>query len=331
MTAVQAPPPLREPPALRRVPPLWRELGVLALAGVALFLVPYVAGNYVLQVGYLILQLAALATAWNLLAGYTGMVSLGSAAFVGIGVYTVAEFDNHLSVPLPAAFLMSGLLAAAFAVIVSPAMFRLRGLYFTIGTLALAEALRIFMVNSSIFKGSMGIFLQGSAPKPYELYWLALGAAVLATGAVIVILRRPLALRLQSIRDDEDVAKVMGVHTFRTKLVAFAVSAFLIGIVGGIQALNLGVVEPSGSFGMSWTVDIVIVAIIGGLGTRLGPWVGAVFAVLLGEVLKDYSEVHLAITGIVLVLVIRFAPRGIWGSLMALLEGSRRRRQGVRP
>jgi len=306
---------------------MWRELGVLAVAGVALFLVPYFTGNYVLQVGYLILQLAALATAWNLLAGYTGMVSLGSAAFVGIGVYTVAELDNRLPVPLPVAFLLSGLMAALFAVTVSPAMFRLRGLYFTIGTLALAEALRIFMVNSPIFGGSSGIFLEGRAPKPYELYWMILGAAVLATAIVIVILRRPLALRLQAIRDDEDVAKVMGVFTFRTKLIAFAVSAFIVGVVGGIQSLNLGVVQPSGSFGLQWTVNIVIVAIIGGLGTKTGPWIGAVFAVLLAEALKDYSEIHLAITGVVLVLVIRFAPFGIWGSLMAALNRARSRRQ----
>jgi branched-chain amino acid transport system permease protein len=299
----------------RMIPPAARELGMLAAVTVLLFLVPYVASTYVLEVGYLILQLAALATAWNLLAGYTGMVSLGSAAFVGIGIYAVAELENHGAWPLPLAFAAAGLTAAVFAVAVSPAMFRLRGLYFTIGTLALAEALRLWMVNSSVFGGASGIFLQTRAPAAYVLYWMALGAAVLATAVVIVVLRRPLALRLHAVRDDEDVARQMGVFTFPAKLTAFAVSAFIMGVVGGIQALNLGVVEPYGSFGLSWTVDIVMVAIIGGLATRTGPWAGAVFTVLLGELLKAHADLHLAISGAILLIVIRFAPRGISGTL----------------
>src|SRR5438876_6385141 len=143
-------------------------------------------------------------------------------------------------------------------------------------------------------------------------------AAVLATTVTLVVLRLPLALRLHAIRDDEDVARQMGVHTFRAKLAAFGISAFLMGVVGGIQALNLGVVEPYGSFGLSWTVDIVLVAIIGGLATRTGPWIGAVFAVALEQALKGYPELHLAITGAVVLMAIRFAPRGIWGTLSSL-------------
>jgi branched-chain amino acid transport system permease protein len=139
-----------------------------------------------------------------------------------------------------------------------------------------------------------------------------------------------LALRLYAIRDDEHVARQMGVRTFRTKLLVFCLSAFLMGVVGGIQALNLGVVEPYGSFGLSWTVDIVMVAIIGGLATRTGPWLGAAFAVVLEELLKGYAELHLAITGIVVLLVIRFAPRGVWGSLTRLPLRARREPEGSR-
>ena len=302
-------------PAPRRLPPLARELGVLAGAGGLLFLLPYTVDDYVLQIGYLVLQLAGLGTAWNLLAGYTGMVSLGTAAFVGLGIYTVAELDKHAGAPRVVAFLAAGLVAASFAILVSPAMFRLRGLYFTVGTLGLAEAVRLFMVNSPLFGGASGIFLVSRAPKTYELYWMALGAAVLATAVVLVVLRLPLALRLGAVRDDEDVARQMGVFTFRTKLIAFALAAFLMGVVGGIQALNLGVVEPYGSFGLSWTVDVVLVAIIGGMATRTGPWIGAAFAVLLEQLLRGYAELHLAITGIVVLLVIRFARRGVWGTL----------------
>jgi branched-chain amino acid transport system permease protein len=305
----------------RSVPPLARELAVLAAVALALFGATYIVDEYLLQVGFLMLQLAALGTAWNLLAGYTGMVSLGSAAFVGIGVYTVAELDNHTALPRLVAFALAGVLAAVFAVIVSPALFRLRGLYFTIGTLALAEALRLWMVNSDVFGGASGIFLQSRAPKAYVLYWMALAAAVVATAVVLVVLRLPLALRLNAIRDDEHVAKQMGVFTFRTKLVAFSLAAFLMGVVGGIQALNLGVVEPYGSFGLSWTVDVVLVVIIGGIGTRTGPWVGAAFAVALEQILRDYAELHLAITGVIVLLAIRFAPRGVWGTITSRVGG----------
>lgn len=313
-TTTSAPPPA--PVRARRGTSLVvRDLAILGAASVAMFLLPYAVDEYTMQVGYLVLQLAALGTAWNLLAGYTGMVSLGSAAFVGIGIYTVAEIDQQQTVPLPIALLAAGALAAVFALLVSPAMFRLRGLYFTIGTLALAEALRIWMVNSSTFGGTSGIFLLSPAPEAYSLYWMVLAVAVLSTAGVIVLLRSPLALRLHAVRDDEDVARTMGVFTFRTKLWAFVISAFLMGIVGGVQALNAGIVVPNGSFGLSWTVNIVIVVIIGGIGTRTGPWVGAIFVVALEQALRDYAEIHLILTGVILLLVVRFAPEGIWGVL----------------
>jgi branched-chain amino acid transport system permease protein len=287
----------------RRTSPLF-PAGAAVVAVVALFLLPYVAGTYLQQVGYLVLQYAALATAWNLLAGYGGLISLGTGAFVGIGAYTTADLGNHTGLPLPVLLPVAGAAAALFAVLVSPAMFRLRGLYFAIGTLALSEALRILM-----------IFLKSSAPPTYALYWLALGTAVLATLAVVALLASPLSLSLRAVRDDEDVAKEMGLVTFGTKLWAFTLSAFIIGLVGGVQAVNLGAVEPYGAFGLSWTIDTVAVAIIGGLATRIGPWVGALFIVVLGQLLQDYPELHVAITGVVLLLVIRLARRGLWGSI----------------
>jgi branched-chain amino acid transport system permease protein len=298
--------------AVRRPPRLLPILLAVAGIGVAAAL-PYLVGVYYQELGYRILQLAALATAWNLLAGYGGLVSLGSAAFIGLGAYTTAEIGNALGLPLPILLLLSAAVAALFAVSVSPAMFRLRGLYFTVGTLALAEALRILMVNLPTFGGASGIVLQISTPPAYLRYWHALGIAVLATAIVVAILASPLSLSLRAVRDDENAAEQMGVVTFRTKLWAFALSGALMGLVGGLQATKLGVVEPYGGFGVSWTVDIVAVTIIGGLGTAVGPWVGALFLVVLGEALSGYPEIHILITGAVLVLVIRFAPRGIWG------------------
>jgi branched-chain amino acid transport system permease protein len=302
------------PPARHGGPGVAVRVAAVVVAVGAAAALPYLFGPYQQQVGYRMLQLAALGCAWNLLAGYGGLVSLGSAAFIGIGAYTGTELANHAGLPLPAVLLAGAAAAAAFAVLVSPAMFRLRGLYFTIGTLALSEALRILMVNLPTFGGASGVVLRAATPPVYQLYWWALGIAVLAAAVVVGVLASPLSLSLRAVRDDEDVARQMGVVTFATKLWAFGLSAALMGLVGGLQAVKLGAIEPYGAFGLSWTVDIVSVAIIGGLGTRAGPWVGAVFTVLLAERLADYPEAHLAITGVVLLAVIRFAPRGIWGT-----------------
>lgn len=300
-----------------------RDVAVLVVLGGISFLLPYVLGTYPQEVGFRILQLGALATAWNLAAGYTGLVSLGSAAFFGIGVYTMAIASNA-GLPLPLCVLLAALLAVIFAAIVSPALFRLRGLYFTVGTLALAEALGIFVLNSPWFGGQAGIFLTIRAPKAYDLYWIALLIAIVTVAFSFLVLRSRLSLRMQAVRDDEDVAKQLGVRTYRTKLWAFGVSGALIAAIGSIQALNQGIIQPGGAFGLNWTIDIISVTIIGGIGTKLGPWIGAIFIVILGEALKGLPEIHLAIVGVILVLVIRFLPDGIWGSAVRARQRGRR-------
>lgn len=296
-----------------------RDLIVLVALGGIAWLLPFVLGAYPQEVGFRILQLGALASAWNLIAGYTGLVSLGSAAFFGLGVYTMA-FSSNAGIPLPLCILVAVAIAVAFAVVVSPALFRLRGLYFTVGTLALAEALRIFVLNSPWFGGQAGVFLTTRAPKSFELYWMGLVLAVLAVAVVFLVLRSRLSYRMQAVRDDEDVARQLGVRTYRTKLAAFAIAGGIMAAIGSIQALNQGIVQPTGAFGINWTIDIIAVTIIGGIGTKVGPWVGAVFIVLLGQALLKFPEIHLAIVGVILVLVIRFLPDGIWGSAVKLLR-----------
>ena len=297
---------------------------IAALAALVLLgAVPYLFGPYWQQLGYRALQLLTLALAWNLLAGYTGQVSLGTGAFVGLGAYAFALLGNAggapLPLPLPLLLLAAGAVAALFAIIVSPGLFRLRGLYFTIGSLALAEALRILMVNLGTFGGASGIVLQRSTPPYHVLYWLALLVALAAAAIVAGVLRSPASLALRAVRDDEDVARQMGVRSFRVKLATFALAAFLTGVAGGLQALKLGAIEPYGAFGMAWTIDTVAVVIIGGIATRGGPVVGTLLYVALGELLRDLPELHNAIGGLFLLLVIRLAPQGLWGLLRTRL------------
>lgn len=309
-------------PTSRRISP-YTGLLVLLVVAIAAAMLPLVAGPYYQQLGYQLFQLVALATAWNLLAGYTGLASLGSGAFVGLGIYTSVLVSNGQGWALPLLLIAGGGVAAVFAVLVSPALFRLRGLYFTVATLALAEALRILAVNSSTFKGASAILLEASSPEFYHLYWTVLAIAVLSTLVIGVVLRTPASLSLRSIRDDEDVAQEMGVRAFRTKLWAFALSACIMGMVGALQTFRVGAVEPYSSFGLSWTVQILTVAIVGGLGTQTGPWLGAFFVVVVNQLLRDVPEVQALVNGVVIIVVVRFAPRGIWGTLLQL----RRRRR----
>jgi len=306
------------------------SLGGALLIGAALLagLLPLFSSDYVVLVSFRILEYAALAQAWNLLAGYGGLVSLGSAAFIGIGMYGMSKLVIDAGLPVIPAILVGGGCAAVFAAIVSPALFRLRGLYFVIGTLVLAQALQIWVFNWNHFglNGSAGLFLTNTAPTPRQLYYMGLVVAAAATALLAAVLRTRLGLALRSIRDDEDTAQQMGLWPFRTKLWAFVISGFVMGAVGGLQADYLGKIEPGGAFSLNWTVDIVTIAIIGGTGTVIGPLVGSVFVIWLGEKLSNHPETHIAITGAILILVIRFAPYGIWGSVARLVDGLDRAR-----
>jgi len=288
-----------------------KALGVLILFA-ALALLSGWAGDYVLELAFRVLVLMTLAEAWNLLAGYGGLVSLGTASFVGIGAYVLVGAMNR-GLPLALAWAGAGLASAVLALLVSRAVFRLRGLYFTVGTLALAEALRLFMVNYQPLGGAIGLFLNPDAPGMRGLFLLALGLLAAATLLMQLATSSRYSILLRAVRDDEDAAAQMGVRPFRIKLLAFIVASVLMGLAGALQGLKLGAVEPYGMFGLQWTVSVLAIVIIGGQGQRLAAVIGALFVVALGELLANYPAVHLAITGLILILVIRFAPQGLAG------------------
>jgi len=297
-----------------------RELGC-GIAGLLLLAaLPYLFDVYWQQLGFRALQLLTLALAWNLLAGYCGQVSLGTGAFVGLGAYALALSANRWSLPPALLLPLAGAVAAAGAALLSPGVFRTRGLYFTVGTLALAEAIRLLMVNLPTFGGTRGVVLQSAALPFYLMYWLALLVAAVAALVCWLLLRSPASLALRAVRDDELVAAEMGVRVFRVKTACFMLSAFLAGVAGGLQAIKLGVIEPYGAFGLSWTIDTVAVVVIGGLGSGLGPLFGTLVYVALAELLRGQPELHGAFTGLCLLLVVRLAPRG----LASLLRGRRR-------
>jgi branched-chain amino acid transport system permease protein len=276
--------------------------------------------DYKLEVGFRGLLLVSLAEAWNLLAGYGGLVSLGSASFIGVGAYALVGLLNANRTGVALALICAGFCAAIVAFVVAPAVFRLRGLYFTVGTLALAEALRLFMVNYNGFGGASGLILATDPPGLRSLFLIALALFAFTTLVMTLATGTRFSILLRAVRDDEDAAAQIGIRPYPIKLAAFVVAGLVMGVAGGLQALKLGAIEPYGMFGLQWTVNVLAIVIIGGQGRRLGPLLGTIFIVVLGEVLGDYPVVQLAFTGMLLVAVIRFAPNGLAGILDRFIE-----------
>jgi len=291
----------------------WALLGLLIAALIA---VPHVLDRYTVFLLYLVGLYIGLAQGWNLLAGYSGLISLGVAAFFGIGAYTAAMTVIHLSLHFLLGSLLGGFLAATFAAIVAVPIFRFRGIYFAIGTLVLSEALRIFMISWKFTGSAEGLTLPiEKSPSLMWFYYLMLSVAAGATLLVVLILRTKLGMGLRAIGNNERSAQNMGVNIFRTKLSIFLISAFITGVVGGIHATQMGSIEPYSIFYFMWTLSTANTVIIGGIGTVLGPVLGSIFVIFLAEILSDYHTFHLAITGVLLIVIIRFVPTGIWGEI----------------
>jgi branched-chain amino acid transport system permease protein len=291
----------------------WVLLGLLVVALVA---APHILDRYTIFLLYLLWLYIGLAQGWNLLAGYAGLISLGVAAFFGIGAYTAAMTVIHLNYHFLVGSLLGGALAAAFAAVVAVPIFRFSGIYFAIGTLVLSEALRIFMISWKFTGSADGLALPiEKSPSLIWFYYLMLAVAAGATILVVLILRTKLGMGLRAIGNNEKSAQNMGVNTFRTKLSIFVISAFITGVVGGIHATQMGSIEPYSIFNAMWTLSTANTVIIGGIGTVVGPILGSIFVIFLGELLADYHTFHLAITGVLLILIIRFIPSGIWGEI----------------
>lgn len=302
----------------------WIHIAVLVMVALAFLILPHFIKRYTLFVLYLLCINISMAQSWNLLGGYTGLISLGHAAFFGLGAYTTGLTVNYFGLHFLLAAAGGGLVAAAFSVVMAVPTFRFRGIYFAIGTIVIAEALRIWMINWEFAGGAQGLhFPPGSGTSLRVYYYIMLAVAAGTTALIAIILRTKLGLGLRAIRDNEDSAANMGVNIFRTKLYAFCISAFIAGLTGGIHAVKMSTIEPSSIFSAGWSLSTINMVIMGGIGTILGPIFGAVFFTYLAEFLVNYHTYHLLLTGIILVLVIRFVPAGIWGRIIETASAKR--------
>jgi branched-chain amino acid transport system permease protein len=254
-----------------------------------------------------------LSQSWNLIGGYTGQQNLGHAAFFGIGG-VCARFLWLWGVPLPLALLAGALGAVIFALIIGFPAFRLKGIYFIISTLVLAEILQI-LFYTVLPRANV---LPSKLLNAYSLtprYYLSLLIAVLAVVVVDWIRRSRLGLGLMSIREDEDAAEASGVNTLKYKLTAFLISTSLAGLAGGVYAYYAAAVRPGYLFSALWTFDAVIIVFVGGVGTITGPIIGAIFFVLLKQLLSLYlpGGSHVMVFGILFIIVVLYLPGGLIG------------------
>ncbi len=272
----------------------------------------------VINLTILIFLYIVLASSWNLLGGYTGQVNLGHAAFFGLGTLATRLLWLSASWPLFPSLLAGGVVAVAFALLIGLPAFKLRGVYFTIGTLALAQILYI-TVGNVLPKISS---LPAEALVAYQLlprYYLMFGLAIFAVGTAYVLANSRLGLGMMAVREQEDAAESLGVSALRHKLLALGVSAFFAGLAGGAFAYYHVSYYYNFPFNPAWTFDPLMMAFIGGQGTIIGPVIGAVFFVIIKEFLAlRFVELHLAVFGTLFILVVLFLPGGfieVWGKI----------------
>lgn len=292
------------------------KLTVLALILVLLISLPYWGGDYIVNVTLLILLYMAMGQMWNLLAGYSGLVSLGQQSFVGIGGYSLAMISQVYGLPIVWGFVVAGGLSVLFALVTSVPIFKMKNVFFTIGTWIVSECLRVFFLIWAFVNYGTGYNIAATyTMSPHVIYYVAVCVGVVSVAFVAFLLRSKFGLALMAMRDNEAAAEVRGVELYKTKLKCYLVSAFFTGIAGAAMYLNIAFVQPNAAFSIDWTVSMVFIVIIGGIGTIEGPIVGAVIFVLLRQILFSFPGFSMLILGIIAIVLMLAAPRGIMGYL----------------
>jgi len=297
--------------------PRWLAIAVIVAA---LFTLPLWGSRYWVLVFLLFSLYLAMAQMWNLLAGYSGLISLGQQSFIGLGGYSLAVLSVYDGVPIWLSIFIGGLISVLFALIISVPIFRMRGVYFAIGTWIVAEALGISFSNWEYVRYGMGLFVKPAYKLSInQIYYAALAMGVGSVVLVYAILRSKLGLGLMAMRDDEGASETLGVEVFRSKLYCFLIAAFMTGITAGVLYLYQIFIQPYKAFGIDWTVRLVFIVIIGGIGTIEGPIIGAIIFVFLQLVFSEYIGLSLLLLGSVAVIVILIAPKGIMGTIQEKL------------
>lgn len=302
-------------------------------AGIGLIILvaaPWWAGRADLRLmGELFLYLA-LASLWNLMAGYAGLVSVGQQAFVGFGGYMLFALTMFAGLHPLAAIIGAGVLGALVSVPVAVLIFRLRGAYFAIGTWVIAEVFRLGFAQVTALGGGSGSSLPVGIVKSLASkramreslsYWLALGAAVLVIAVIYAFLRSRRGLALTAIRDNELAAASLGIDIWKTKFTVYVVTSAMTAMIGALIFLQKLRISPDAAFSVNdWTAFVIFIVVIGGIGTIEGPIIGTLLFFALRETLADLGTTYLIVLGVVAITIMLRAPKGVWGLIRARFD-----------
>jgi branched-chain amino acid transport system permease protein len=263
----------------------------------------------------------AMSQVWNLLIGYSGLFSLGQPAFIGLSGYTVAAATLYFGLSVWASLLVAGLLSLLFALFMSLFIFRVKGVYYGIITLIFPESMLLLFSNWEYVKYAQGMFIKPQHPISITtIYYVALVIGISSVVLVWFVLRSNLGLGLMAMRDNEEVANTMGVETFRSKVYCFLLAGLVTGLAGAIYYIFLVFVQPQEAFSIGWSVKLIFIVIIGGIGTIEGPILGTFIFVFLSQWLAEYFSVSMILLGAIAIAVILLAPKGIMGTLQERLS-----------
>jgi branched-chain amino acid transport system permease protein len=271
-----------------------------------------------------------LGSMWNLMAGYGGMESVGQQAYIGLGAYGLVVLADQLGISIFLAVPLAGIIAGVIAFLFSFLAFRLIGGYFAIGTWVIAEVVKLIITQFPALGLGSGISLYAMSAFDRDLriavsYWIALGVTVVALLICVFLVRSGFGLGLTAVRDDPTAAATSGVDVSRAKRLVFVVSGIGTGMAGAIIAISTLTVQPDSLFSVQWSVLMIFMVVIGGVGTIEGPIIGAFLFWGLREVLADYGSLYLILLGIVAIVFALFFRGGVWGLIQ------RRRRFSVFP
>ncbi|MFV0439025.1 MAG: branched-chain amino acid ABC transporter permease [Desulfopila sp.] len=305
---------------MKRTPLITAIIAVVAFAVVPEFV--DVERSYFVYYLFLTFIYVVLSQGWNVVAGYAGQVSMGQHAFFGLGAYTTGIIWlndlTHTGYYFdPVVMLLSGVVPVLVAVVVGiPLLSRLRGDYFTLGTLGVGEIVRVFFVKGGEFTGAQdGLHLPSrvyASMSPY--YYTSLILAVAATLGVYLLTRSNIGLALRAINEDDTSAASHGVNILRFKILAFAIGAFFAGVGGSLYGIYLFHINPDSVLNLNWSLYPILMCVIGGNGTIFGPVIGAFFMTAVFLVTEMYfPEIHPILAGGLIVLVMRFMPSGLIG------------------
>jgi branched-chain amino acid transport system permease protein len=298
-------------------------MSVLAVALIVLAAAPYWAGRADLRLFAEIFAYIALASLWNLLAGYAGLVSVGQQAYVGLGAYLLFGLAMFAGIPPLWTIPIAGLISALVAIPVAFLIFRLRGHYFAIGTWVVAEVFRLFASQVTALDGGSGTSLpshivtsmaESRQMREFLMYWISLALMTGILGLIVMLLRSRYGLALTAIRDNETAALSSGVDVRLTKLIVYVITAGATAMVGALIFLQKLRISPDTAFSINdWTAYVIFITVIGGVGRLEGPIIGTIIFFILRQTMSDLGALYLLMLGLVAIAIMLKAPKGLWG------------------